>query len=191
MHRDVLRAASELLDERGYSRLTMEAVAHRAKVGKATVYRWWSSKSALALEVLAERYQSHPVPDSGDSRQDLVAFLSVNIVEQLRQVDRATALALSADVADDPEARRIWVDLGVTRRRLGRAVVGRVIARGDLPEDTDVDLVLDMFAGFTFFRRNLTDRPIGVQYAEQLVDLLLGGQVPRRTAQRATGPPED
>src|SRR3954454_10191207 len=71
--RQILDAALEVLAEVGYDRLTMDAVAQRAKASKATLYRRWNSKAKLVVEALARmKTTSEEVPDSGDLRTDLM-----------------------------------------------------------------------------------------------------------------------
>src|SRR5262245_15344500 len=69
----ILAATRELLVEDGYRGLTVEAVAARAKVGKATIYRWWAGKETLVADALADTYTVEDVPDLGDSRAELTA----------------------------------------------------------------------------------------------------------------------
>ena len=74
--RAIMAAALELLAERGLAGMSIEEVAARAGVGKATIYRRWSSKGALALDAfLAEFEQQQPLPDTGSLRGDLAAEL--------------------------------------------------------------------------------------------------------------------
>ena len=69
---EILDAALVVLADVGYDRLTMDAVAHRAKASKATLYRRWSSKATLVVEALARTKGTPPVPDTGDLRSDLL-----------------------------------------------------------------------------------------------------------------------
>src|SRR3954451_7532673 len=71
--RQILDAALEVLAEVGYDRLTMDAVAHRAKASKATLYRRWNSKATLVVEALARTKGVPVVPDTGDLRGDLLS----------------------------------------------------------------------------------------------------------------------
>src|SRR3954449_1051343 len=68
----ILDAALEVLAEVGYDRLTMDAVAQRAKASKATLYRRWNSKATLVVDALASQKASPPVPDTGTLRTDLL-----------------------------------------------------------------------------------------------------------------------
>ena len=69
---EILDAALEVLGEVGYDRLTMDAVAQRAKASKATLYRRWNSKATLVVDGLARQKPLPPVPDTGDLRSDLI-----------------------------------------------------------------------------------------------------------------------
>src|SRR3954471_7408044 len=70
--RQILDAALEVLAEVGYDRLTMDAVAQRAKASKATLYRRWNSKATLIVDGLASQKSTPPVPDTGTLRGDLI-----------------------------------------------------------------------------------------------------------------------
>src|SRR3954470_22028186 len=70
---EILDAAIEVLADVGYDRLTMDAVAQRAKASKATLYRRWTSKAKLVVEALAQQKNTPEIPDTGDLRSDLVA----------------------------------------------------------------------------------------------------------------------
>ncbi|MDT0329767.1 TetR/AcrR family transcriptional regulator [Nocardiopsis lambiniae] len=102
----ILTAAGELLGEVGYNRLTMEAIAARAKVGKQTIYRWWPAKSAVVLDVFAELTggsAGEPLPDTGDLPADLRTVMH-GIVDELADplMDRINR-AVIAEMQADPE----------------------------------------------------------------------------------------
>src|SRR6266700_3129165 len=69
----ILDATIKLLAEQGFDGMSIEEVAARAGVGKTTIYRWWDSKEALALEALQRLYAKRPITDTGNLRQDLIA----------------------------------------------------------------------------------------------------------------------
>jgi len=75
-HRAILEAANEILEERGFVDLTMEEVAQRAKVSKATIYRRWPTKGTLVFEAFADGYLAlQPLPDTGTLGGDLLSAL--------------------------------------------------------------------------------------------------------------------
>ena len=98
--REILDAALEVLAEVGYDRLTMDAVAQRAKASKATLYRRWNSKATLVVDALATQKATPPVPDSGDLRTDLLtAFCGMGGLtdHDTTQTFGAVMTALSTD----------------------------------------------------------------------------------------------
>src|SRR5689334_5961777 len=74
--RRILKAALELLEQTGFADVTIEAIAERAKVGKATVYRWWTNKAAVLVEAFRETVAPQlPFPETGSFRDDIRAQL--------------------------------------------------------------------------------------------------------------------
>ena len=102
--RAILRAAVDLLADEGYGGVTMEGVAARAGVGKATVYRRWPCKSALVVDaVTACRERGVQPPDTGSARQDLLVFVR-GFMHHLRTSDAARVMpALVAELSRNPE----------------------------------------------------------------------------------------
>src|SRR5947209_3140574 len=71
-HAAILRAARELVDRRGFRLVTIEGIAERAGVGKATIYRWWPSKAAVVMDAVLEAARPRiPFPDTGSPREDV------------------------------------------------------------------------------------------------------------------------
>ncbi|MBB4855748.1 AcrR family transcriptional regulator [Mycobacteroides chelonae] len=139
----ILAATLELVEQKGLSALTIEAVAQRAGVGKATIYRWWPSRIALIVEAI-EVFPELQVPDTGSLETDLVVLAS-----QLRELLVTTPLgSILGHIASerdslDPEVRRYVRD----RMRGTRDVVDRAISRGELPQSVDRELFLNMING--------------------------------------------
>lgn len=172
-----------MLAEAGYHGLTMEGVAARAGVGKATVYRWWRSKGALAGEALAHYLDIDAIPDTGNSRTDLLEVVRTTIHNYSATVAGTVIPALAADLINDPELKRVFLGQFLhPRRAVAASTLRRVIERGDLPEDLDVDLVMDMWAGTVFYRVLISENPVDDRMADQLVDLVLGAppRIPSR-----------
>src|SRR2546428_11114341 len=97
----------DLLAEVGYARLTMDQVAARARVGKASVYLRWPNKVALVAEAIQHRSAVVPeVPDSGSLRGDMLAFLRA-LLRRKSAAQRAVA-AVTGEIASNPELRQAW-----------------------------------------------------------------------------------
>jgi AcrR family transcriptional regulator len=137
----ILDAAIEVLASEGYARLTMELVAARAHVGKASLYLRWPSKEALIAEALQRRSGVVPdVPDSGNLASDARAFL-LALVAGYARAGQAVA-AVAGELASNPELGATWrTTMTATLWARMRAIVERAVARGELPPTTDVELL--------------------------------------------------
>jgi AcrR family transcriptional regulator len=137
----ILTAAMDLLAESGYARLTMEQVAARARVGKASLYLRWPNKVALVAEAIQHRSAVVPdVPNTGSLREDMHAFLRT-LLRSKSAAQRAVA-AVTGEIASNPELAKAWRQ-GVAGTLLARTrtIVERAVARGELPTASDVDLL--------------------------------------------------
>ena len=173
----ILRAATALLAERGLGGMSIEEVAARAGVGKATIYRRWPSRGALALDAfLAEFLGQQPTPDTGTLRGDLLAALRA-WVRSVTQTSAGPMLAgLIAEAQQDAGLAAAWRDRVVEPIRAQHAVmIDRAIARGEIPARTDKDVVLDMLYGPAYHRLLHGHRPLTEKFARQVVDLLVSG----------------
>src|ERR1700676_1081643 len=102
-HRAILDAANALLDERGLADLTIDEVAQRAGVGKATIYRRWPSKGTLVFEAFSADFLARqPLPDTGSLRADLLAALRGWVKTVRGTVTGRTLVGLIAEVQRDP-----------------------------------------------------------------------------------------
>ena len=137
----ILTAAMDLLAESGYARLTMEQVAARARVGKASLYLRWPNKVALVAEAIQHRSAVVPdVPNTGSLREDVRTFLRA-LLRSKTAAQRAVA-AVTGEIASNPELAKAWRQ-GVAGTLLActRSIVERAIARDELPAASDVDLL--------------------------------------------------
>jgi AcrR family transcriptional regulator len=137
----ILTAAMDLLAEIGYARLTMDQVATRARVGKASLYLRWANKVALVADAIQHHAAVAPdVPDTGSLREDMRTFLRA-LLRSKTAAQRAVA-AVTGEIASNPELAQAWRQ-GVAGTLLActRTMVERGIARGELPAASDVDLL--------------------------------------------------
>ena len=137
----ILTAAVDLLDEAGFARLTMDQVAARAGVGKASLYLRWPNKLALVSEAIQHRSAVVPeVPDTGSLRQDMLTFLRA-LLRRKSAAQRAVA-AVTGEIASNPELRRAWrQSVTATLSACMRSIVEHAIKRGELPPTSDVELL--------------------------------------------------
>ena len=137
----ILTAAMDLLAESGYARLTMEQVAARARVGKASLYLRWPNKVSLVAEAIQHHSAVVPdVPNTGSLREDMHAFLQA-LLRSKTAAQRAVA-AVTGEIASNPELAKAWRQgVAGTLFASTRTIVERAIARGELPAASDVDLL--------------------------------------------------
>jgi AcrR family transcriptional regulator len=138
-------AALELLAEIGYDRLTIDAVAARAHASKTTIYRRWSGKAELIVDALNCLKDSRPVPDTGTLRGDLEAIAHVSAATANR-FDAQLMIGLITALARDAELRRVvrvgLIDPGHSDLK---EVFARAVARGEISDDRDIDLLVSLF----------------------------------------------
>lgn len=180
--RAILGATLALVGEVGLTRLSMDAVAQRAGVGKATIYRRWSSKEALfrdALGTLAG--ELHPPPDLGSFLDEWDALLGDEAVAIAPRARMILPLLL-AEAADDPELFAVVRgSLIAPRRAAARIIVERAIARGELRDDLDPELVIDALIGPLIYRTMIdAGEPAALAGgARRVAELVLRGAAPR------------
>jgi AcrR family transcriptional regulator len=142
----VLReAALALLAEVGYDRLTMDAVAARARAGKTTIYRRWQSKAELVVDALNNLKGDHNITDTGSLRQDLHALAS-DITNAESRFGAQVTIGMVSALAHDAELRRVFREKFIAPRMAGfRTVFERAVARGEMPAGHDLDLLARLF----------------------------------------------
>ena len=175
-HAATVEATVALLGEVGYPRLRLEAVAARAGVGKTTIYRWWPGRAQLVIEALRTLVDPPRMAFTGDGRADVRALVAG--VEQVwaDPVVADTLMGLAADGAHDPDVRSALARLLAPQRAADSAVLLSAAARGDLPHDVDVPLLLDVAFGTLLFRRL---RGASGDVTDELAALIIAGTPPR------------
>lgn len=172
----ILDAALEVLAEVGPARFTVDEVAARAGCGKATIYRRWPSRGALLLDTGHHRLGLHiDDPDTGSVRDDLVVIVG-ELVRKMRDTAAGRIMpAVVAEAVTNPEMRRVLAAFVHDRRQTALGAICRGVARGELPEGTDVELVLDLLGGMVFFRVLMADQPPDTAGIAAAVDTVLAG----------------
>jgi AcrR family transcriptional regulator len=175
-HQAILDAVLELLHEGGYGRVTVEAIAGRAHVGKSTIYRRWSSKGPLVVEALGRMLHLGPAVDTGDVRQDLQALLRrvVGVVGQ--PLLTLSIPGLVADLGADPDLAAAFRQTFIDPKRARVALLlDQAVARGQLDPGVDAELVTDLLVGPVLWRAILTGAPLDEGFISGLVDHVTRG----------------
>ena len=175
-HRRILDSTRELLTEGSFAELKIEHIAARAGVGKATIYRRWGSKEALAQELLAELAGPHiAVAETGDTREEMVAAV-VNPMRAVTDTPFGPVIrSLLSQIATNPTLGDPFRATVVRARRdeVGR-VIERGIARGDLRPDADAKIATDLLVGPVYFRVMFGGK-LDLDFANRVVDSVLHG----------------
>jgi AcrR family transcriptional regulator len=169
----ILDAAAQVLAECGPGGFTVDAVAGKAGVGKATIYRRWPSRADLMLETAKQAGMGITDPDTGSVRDDMVHVLSMLARKLNDSVAGRLMPALIAEASINPEMSRTLAVFIDERRRMSQYIVQRAVDRGELPADTDVDQVVDMGAGPIFYRTLVARHPVEPDEVAALVDAIL------------------
>ena len=184
--RAILAAALELMAEHGVRDLRMEDLAERAGVGKATIYRRHRSKDDLVTAALAALVSEITVPNTGSTRDDLLALMRAAVEVYGGSVEAGVMPSLVDAMSRDAElARSVRAGFLAGRRAAVRAVLERGVERGDLRADLDLELALDVLAGPLFYRLLVTGGPIDGRLAEGVVELILTGFAPANITRRS------
>lgn len=170
-----IAAALELLDEQGYSEVTFEAVARRAGTSRPAIYRRWSSRPALVLSALTAVLAVPEQPDTGCTLCDIEESFQV-FLAAYRRIRPEVLSALYADCAADPDLRQRYVDTIVEPARTAvGGTLQRAKARGDLRQDSDDELLLDLVGALVHYRAMFRPEHISDSEAERAVEMLLQG----------------
>lgn len=179
VRRAVLEATESLLKEVGFARLTVDGIADRSGVGKATIYRWWSNRADVAMEALLEErghvgwfIKDQPAIENL-RRQLLVA------TEFLGGADGAIVAGLLGDVQHDPQLAQAFREKFVgPLADLTRQLIAIAVDEGDIRADLDPGILIDLLTGPIYFRLLVTGEPVTADSTQQLVDTVLHGARP-------------
>jgi AcrR family transcriptional regulator len=177
----ILRSTLQLLGRSGFSQLTIEDIADRAKVGKATVYRWWPNKGALIADAFANStIRKLRFPDTGSLQTDLSRQMRQVVKIFSSRQGRILSAILAAGQTDREliaafRERFVW-----PRRRDAYAILRRGIDRGELRKRVDLDLLLDSLYGPIYMRFLIRHDRLTNDFVDRLSALVLSGVRPQR-----------
>lgn len=167
----ILQAARDLLDRRGFQRLTIEGIAQRAGVGKATIYRWWPGKAAVVMDAVLETANPRiPFPDTGSAREDVRRQIAtvIALFTQTR-TGRGIRTLIAESQHDELLAQSLRDRFIASRRNEAAAVFQRGIERGELRADLDISVAIDALYGAVYYRLLVSHAPLQAAYADTLI----------------------
>ncbi|GAB1644753.1 TetR/AcrR family transcriptional regulator [Krasilnikovia sp. MM14-A1259] len=166
----IRNAVMKELAEVGYGRLSIEAVARRAGVGKTAIYRRWSNKLEMVLEIVSDvAERAVPLPDTGTFAGDLRLLLMIASKALQHRMASQIIPDLMAEAARNPQiAETLQRALHTHQHAVGDKLVGQAIARGELPADADPDVAVDLILGPLYWRVAVARTPIDDDCLEKL-----------------------
>ncbi|MBE1488662.1 TetR/AcrR family transcriptional regulator [Plantactinospora soyae] len=161
----------------GYGRLSIEAVARRAGVGKTAIYRRWNSKLEMVLEIVSRvAGQSLPLPDTGSLRGDLEVLLRIVARALKHRLASQIIPDLLAEAARNPEiAQTLQEALRANQRDIGILLLDRAVDRGELPAGTDPDAAVDLIVGPLYWRFAVARTPLPEDYLPRMAAAIAAG----------------
>jgi len=175
--RAILDAAVALIGELGYDRVSIEAIAKRAGVGKQTIYRWWPSKGAVVLEALDDSLATVvDFPDSGDIIEDLrTQMKGVTQLLGSTEVGRVYQGLLAA-AQSDPALSRAHLEQVIAPANVAcHARIARAQERGEMRADADPQELIDLLYGAIYYRLLLHTRPLEPEQIDAALDIAFAG----------------
>jgi AcrR family transcriptional regulator len=177
VRKEILDAAADLLFADGMGAFTIEKVANRSGASKMTIYKWWPSKGALALDGYFHKVAPElAFPDTGDIETDLRAQLH-GFLRVIGESPAGRVIAeLIGQAQSDPDLKAAYLQrYSSPRRALAVAAMERAQKRGQLRAGLDPETVVDQLWGACYHRLLLPDQPLTHEFVDALVDNLFRG----------------
>ncbi|MBL4935551.1 TetR/AcrR family transcriptional regulator [Clostridium sp. YIM B02515] len=173
---DILEASYDLLIENGFAAVTVEKIAERAKVSKATIYKWWPNKAAVVIDGFLNATKAElPIPDTGSAIKDI--FIQVdNFAKFLSNRKGNVITQIIAEGQHDIQLAEIYRKAYFTpRREISKQILERGISRGELRKDLNIGACIDLIWGPIFYRLLITGEVIDETFIKEIVDYAFKG----------------
>ena len=172
-HHDVVEAAAEVLGRVGVAGFTIDEVVARSGVAKSTIYRWWPNRQALLLDVAHSLLTPAATPNSGNTRDDLIAYLS-SFATYPRDTPAGRLLPELCSVAErDSEIAELRDTLIAEKRQPVVTILELAKARGDIAVDADAELLTSLMIGPLAYTKSLRGMVVTMSMVAAAVDAAL------------------
>jgi AcrR family transcriptional regulator len=172
----ILEATADLLVEGGLGSATMDAIAARAGVSKVTIYKWWPSRGAVAVDAYFHRYdETYSYVDTGNVAADLTGQIALLIRSFAGRAGQIMAELIGRAQSDPVLAETLRTGWLLPRREATAAVLRRAIERSQVRSDVDIPTVMDQLYAPVYWRLMMQHQPLDDGLAAQLVQDLLAG----------------
>jgi AcrR family transcriptional regulator len=168
------RAALEVLSEVGFDRTTVEAIANRAQVGKATIYRRYKNKEEILMSAMRQHVAcTIPRIDTGNLRDDLIQLISEH-VKVLKGPEGELMMSLLSIAHRDPELGKLLnQNSPIETDRVSAEVFARAIERGEISKRANIPFLDEVVPSIITNRIFITNQPVNHKFIETLVDDVL------------------
>lgn len=172
----ILTASYELLIKNGFKAITIESIAARAGVSKATIYKWWPNKAAVVIDgYFAATELMMDIPDTGSLKEDLF-IQAKNLAGFITSSDGNVIVELIAEGQFDKnvaeENRKRYFS---PRREMSKEILARGNRRGELSNEVNIEQLVDFIYAPLFYRLLITGDPIDDGYIENIISFVLKG----------------
>ena len=171
---EILQAAVDVLAECGYERMTIDMVAARAKAGKATLYRRWSSKAELVVEAIAcmkqGEFTPENLPDTGTLRGDMIAMIRPHSLEESERKLQVMGAVVSMLSRDPQLAEAVGAAITEPRAAINRALMQRALDRGEIGPDADIETIAHIGPSMAVYRTLAQRKPVDRDFLVSIID---------------------
>ena len=172
----ILKATSDLLKEQSLRDVTADAIADRAGVSKATIYKWWPNKNRVALDAFLSQLEKEvPIPNTGSVVGDFTEQLVHSARFYTSRYGRMLAQFLAEGQSDPTFLALFRERFQQPRRNSVRVIWERGVARGEVRKDVDFELVIDLLFGTVVYRLLGAHNPLDDAAARSIVDAVFHG----------------
>ncbi|WGU93381.1 TetR/AcrR family transcriptional regulator [Paenibacillus dendritiformis] len=174
--KSILSASYELLLENGFQAVTVDKIAERAQVSKATIYKWWPNKAAVVMDGFLHAATARlPVPDTGSAFNDILIH-ATNLAGFLISREGTIITELLGEGQFDSGLAEAYRTRFFRPRRLeARSLLEKGVQRRELKKDLDIGICIDLIYGPIFYRLLVTGEPIDDSYVRHLVESAFEG----------------
>lgn len=174
--KSILSASYELLLENGFQAVTVDKIAERAQVSKATIYKWWPNKAAVVMDGFLHAATARlPVPDTGSAFNDILIH-ATNLAGFLISREGTIITELLGEGQFDSGLAEAYRARFFRPRRLeARTLLEKGVQRRELKKDLDIGICIDLIYGPIFYRLLVTGEPIDDSYVRHLVESAFEG----------------
>ncbi|NJO41512.1 MAG: TetR/AcrR family transcriptional regulator [Cyanobacteria bacterium CRU_2_1] len=176
----ILKAAYEMLQESDFASVTIEGIAARAGTAKTTIYRWWSSKSAVLIDAFLEVTRSKTeFPDTDSVVEVFKRQIPLLVQAYAGETGHSVASIIAAGQMDKEAIEAFRIRYLAIRRSVAKMLIERGIEQGIFASDLDPEVAIDLLYGPIYFRLLVGHGSLDLAFAEKLVEHGMRGLLSR------------